>query len=359
MAEAEQDGTDRRSMVAAFVKEVRNEGGGPSKVMPRAWAVGLTVVVVGAGAVGVGMLAGGHAPSTAAAATEHTPTPTASSTTGAPDQPAPGSPGNAAPPLANADPGVGADQGGSGGRGGSGGGNPPGRPAPAPGGATPAAPGDNAPGIPAAGNPPAPRNNPAPPVSAAPPAPAPAAPALAAAKAPGYTAVAGYGCPTSNAQGFSEAGRYSDGRNGWFTVGAAGWAQDGCNGKFDAMPMSGDAKKDDQSNYALWTFSPGVVGLRTATCQVQLYVPNDKDITHVGGNPAHFEVYGSSSLSSPMLNSFDVSQPGHLGQWKDVGTFGTTTGVLMIKLDSRGQDWHGDTATKAHLAVAQMRATCS
>ncbi|MGW3181536.1 hypothetical protein ACWDD9_19910 [Kitasatospora sp. NPDC001119] len=357
MAEAEQDGTDRRNMVAAFVKEVRGGDGGPSKVVPRAWAVGLTVLVVGAGAVGVGMLAksGQHGPAKAAAEHPVTATPSPSASTGS-GQPAPGTPGNAAPPLANTDTGAGGS-----------GGNPQGRPAPAPGDNAPAPSGDNAP-APAGGAPLAPRNNQAAPAPAAPApaAPAPAAPApavpapnLAAAKSAAYTAVAGYGCPSNSLQGFSEAGRYSNGSAGWVSVGSAGWAQDGCKGQFDAMPMSGDAKEDDRSNYALWTFSPGAAGLRTATCQVQVYTPKDGDITHVGGEPAHFEAYGSSSLSSGMLNAFDVDQRGHLGEWKDVGTFRTTTGVLMIKLDSRGLDWHGKTKTNAHLAVAQMRATCN
>ncbi|MFB6892571.1 hypothetical protein ACFCX4_25030 [Kitasatospora sp. NPDC056327] len=363
MAEAEQDGTDRRNLVAAFMKEVRGDGSGPSKVVPRAWAVGLTVLVVGAGAVGVGMLTGRddhRAPAGAAGPATSTGT---SAPTGAkePEPPSPGTPGTSAPPPAGTGP-AGAAV------------TAPPRPAPAaptagtaaslppaPAVTAPSAPAALAPlpPVPAGAAPSSPAPLPPAPPAAAPSSGAPAPAGAAALKSAVYTAVAGYGCANSGTQSFSEAGRNVDGRVGWVSVGSGGWAQDGCNGQFDTMPMSGAADKDDKSNYALWTFSPGAAGLRTATCQVETYVPDDKDITHVGGNPAHYESYTSAGPSSPMLNSFDVSQPGHLGEWKPVGTFRTTTGVLTIKLDSRGVDWHGSTKTNAHLAVAQMRATCS
>ncbi|MFE0461446.1 hypothetical protein ACFW1A_19575, partial [Kitasatospora sp. NPDC058965] len=201
-----------------------------------------------------------------------------------------------------------------------------------------------------------------------PPAPAPGAPGTnppapqlnnAAVKPPGFSVVAGYGCGSSAAQSFSEHDRYGGGATGWVAVGKGGWASDGCNGSFDTMPMSGSATSADSGIYAVWSFSPGTAGLTRATCQVQLYVPADHDPTHVGGDPAHFQVYGSGDASGSMTSDFNVDQFGYLGQWKPVGTFAVTKGTLSIKLDNRGLDWHSSTVTNAHLAVAQFRANCA
>ncbi|MCZ4124740.1 hypothetical protein [Streptomyces sp. H39-S7] len=343
MAESEQqseqqEGMDRRGLAAAFVNEVRQPGSRP-RMLPRAWAVGIIVAVVGAGAVGVGMMAAnggsgdGKDPVNAAAKKPAT---------------GPGSPSAAQKYPAQP------SNGGSGGAGGTGPGpaipgtvDGPGVPVPA-GGADATVPG--AP-FPATG----PATGPRPSTTTG--APQANRNTLVVRKA-AYTAVAGYGCAKTDTYGFAEHGRNSDGLKGWYTVKSGGWKADGCNGQFDAMPMSGSATKDDKDNYATWYFRPVSV-LTKGTCQVQIYVPNDKDITHVGGNPAHFEVFNSFSLSDKPIHDFDMSQSGRLGTWVQVGSFPITKGLLMIKLDSRGQDWHGGTETHAHLAVTQMRATCN
>lgn len=347
MAESEQqseqqEGMDRRGLAAAFVNEVRQPGSRP-RMLPRAWAVGIVVAVVGAGAVGVGMMAasGGHSgdakdPVNAAAKRPVTGPGSPSAGQKYPTQPSNGGSGG---------------PGGTGGTGGTGPGGPgiPGT-VDGPGGPVPAG-GANAtiPGAPSSATGPGPSTTVAAP---------PANRNSLIAKRDAYTAVAGYGCAKTDTYGFAEHGRNSDGLKGWFTVKSAGWKADGCNGQFDAMPMSGSATKDDTDNYATWYFRPVSV-VTKGTCQVQIYVPNDKDITHVGGNPAHFEVFNSFSLSDKPIHAFDMSQSGRLGTWVQVGSFPISKGLLMIKLDSRGQDWHGSTLTHAHLAVTQMRATCN
>ncbi|MCM2417771.1 hypothetical protein [Streptomyces sp. RKAG293] len=343
MAESEQqseqhEGMDRRGLAAAFVNEVRQPGTRP-RMLPRAWAVGIVVAVVGAGAVGVGMMAasGGHSDAK-------------DSVNAAVKRPATGPGSPSAVQKYPTQP----SNGGSGGPGGTGGNGPGGPGIPGtvdgPGGPVPAGGADAVvPGAPSSTKGPVPGGTAgAPPVNRN---------SLLAKKA-AYTAVAGYGCAKTETYGFAEHGRNSNGVKGWLAVKSGGWKADGCNGQFDAMPMSGNAGKDDPDNYATWYFRP-VAAVTKGACQVQIYVPNDKDITHVGGNPAHFEVFNSFSLSDKPIHAFDMSQSGRLGTWVQVGSFPITKGLLMIKLDSRGQDWHGSTVTYAHLAVTQMRATCN
>jgi translation initiation factor IF-2 len=131
----------------------------------------------------------------------------------------------------------------------------------------------------------------------------------------------------------------------------------GCNGAFDAMPMSGSATRGDPGNYAIWTFrtAPIIRGV----CHIDVYVPDDPRITRVGGHPAFYHVFNSARASGHQLGAFDIDQPFNHGRWASRHNWRITGGALTIKLDSRGVDWSGQTRTHAHIAVSQVSLTCA
>jgi translation initiation factor IF-2 len=194
---------------------------------------------------------------------------------------------------------------------------------------------------------PAPSAPPAAPSTApAQPAPAPPAPQ------PVFQAVAGFGCSGPGGH-FQEVGAFRQGTDGWVTVNSGGDTGDSCDGRYEAVPMSGDKNKDDSSTYALWTFD---VGAGPASCGVSVYVPASGSIQQVGGAPAYYTVAGASGAD---LGSFTVDQVGHPGSWVDAGTFRPTGGPLVVRLHNRGQDWTGSgQPTHAHIAAAPIRLTC-
>ncbi|MFG2914378.1 hypothetical protein ACGF0D_15990 [Kitasatospora sp. NPDC048298] len=191
-----------------------------------------------------------------------------------------------------------------------------------------------------------------PPAPAAPPA-APAQPAPAApAPQPAFQAVAGFGCSGPGGH-FQEVGAFRQGTDGWVTVNSGGLTGDSCDGRYEAVPMSGDRNKDDNSTYALWTFD---VGAAATSCGVSVYVPASGSIQQVGGAPAYYTVAGTAGAD---LGSFTVDQIGHRGSWVEAGTFRPTGGSLVIRLHNRGQDWTGSgQPTHAHIAAAPVRVTC-
>ncbi len=189
--------------------------------------------------------------------------------------------------------------------------------------------------------------------------PAPAsqhAPVTTPASSPYFGALAGYGCPQSHQASFREAGWYHDGINGFLDLPAGGWRKQGCNGRFDAMPMSGSATRPDPGNYALWTFR--TAPLMSGTCQVAVYVPADRSVKEVGGNPARYLVYDSARPSGPPAGSFGIDDFASLGRWASGGSYPLAGGVLTVKLSSAGLDWHGNVENHAHLPVTQVMAFC-
>jgi translation initiation factor IF-2 len=168
--------------------------------------------------------------------------------------------------------------------------------------------------------------------------------------------VAGYGCQPSADATFTEHGRWTDGLSGFISVGAGGPNAAGCDGGFDAMPMSGSMSHNAPGNYALWTFRTGLV--QQQTCDVSVYIPADSSDEHVGGNPAVYQVFGSAGPAGPELGAFDINQPARRGGWVSEPGWPITAGQLTVRLDSYGIDWAGNTETHAHIAVSAIRVTC-
>jgi hypothetical protein len=341
---------DRRSFVSALVGEIRDPAA-EGRLAPRLLAIALAVVVVAGVAVVLGVLARPSRHHTVRAGSA-TPSPSpAGATQAAESAPRQGNapPAGSVPRYSGGDGASGPLNGnGVGGSGAvsnwadsSGGGNP----------APPAAadrPATTARHAPARAT--APRHR-----AVKPPAVRKAA--TTAKARPAFTAITGYGCAESKAKIFDQAGFYSDGVRGWLRQGKGGYGAGGCNGTYDAMPMSGSATKDDPENYALWRFRTGPV--TSGSCAVRVYVPNSNQIHLVGGQPSLYSVYSSLSLKTAVKGSFSIDQVANHGRWVTAGTFRVDHGELMIKLHSRGLDFtSGGKKTYAHHAIGQVQVSC-
>ncbi|SDM97076.1 hypothetical protein SAMN04488074_13067 [Lentzea albidocapillata subsp. violacea] len=146
--------------------------------------------------------------------------------------------------------------------------------------------------------------------------------------------------------GYTSVGSYRDGRRGWVDHG------DGkCGSTFVSIPMSGDARRDDTSAYALWTFAA------TGTCDVSVHIPNG-GLQEVGGNPTVYYVFDRNGVGGTPMASFAIKQVDKRGQWVAAGRF-KASGNLTVQLVTRGQDWNNSGPTYAHHAASALKADCT
>ncbi|MDX3661187.1 hypothetical protein PV646_28115 [Streptomyces sp. ID05-26A] len=172
---------------------------------------------------------------------------------------------------------------------------------------------------------------------------APPPPAGDTARAPGgaKSFTTGPGCG-----GFTSVGSYRDGKKGWVDHG------DGkCGSTFVSIPMSGDARRDDNSAYGMWTFAV------TGSCDVSVHVPNG-GTEEVGGNPTVYYVFDRNGVGGTPMASFAIKQVDKRGQWVSAGKF-KASGNLTIQLVTRGQDWNNSGPTYAHHAASAVKADCT
>ncbi|MCX5401772.1 hypothetical protein [Streptomyces sp. NBC_00102] len=162
-----------------------------------------------------------------------------------------------------------------------------------------------------------------------------------------YSHLIGPGCDTP---GFATSDQWRDGLQGW--VGRTGSQTSyGCSGFYYSVPLSNSTTTSN--GYAQWKFPTGSV--TNGTCQVSVYIPNVKDITRVGGNPAHYAVHRYfEAKASTQIGTFEIDQPSHLGQWVNAGTFTVSTGKISIVLDNRGK-----TSGNRHAAAAPIKVNCT
>jgi hypothetical protein len=165
---------------------------------------------------------------------------------------------------------------------------------------------------------------------------------------PGAPSITGPGCGGGT---YQRAGYYVDGKAGWLS-GTGGYSGAGCDGRFDALPMSGDAKKADPSLYATWAFDPGA----RRQCKVALYIPDNDNKMYVGGSPAHYTVL--QKKGNKKLLSFSIDQPRSKGRWVNSAAF-KADGPFDIRLANTGKDWTDTKKTFTHVVAAQARAICS
>ena len=176
---------------------------------------------------------------------------------------------------------------------------------------------------------------------------------------PTWTAVAGPTC-SSSAASFSEAGYHTAASNGqatgWITSSTGGYSGSGCTGGFVSVPLSGQISVYDTGQYALWTFHPAAkyVG---GTCALSAFIPGNRDVAYVGGDPAYYLYYGTAySPSAQFLGGFSINQVSMRGEWVASGSLKATSAV-SVKMVDAGTNTTSATVN-AHAAAAQMRLTC-
>ncbi|MET8413957.1 hypothetical protein ABZV34_39110, partial [Streptomyces sp. NPDC005195] len=170
------------------------------------------------------------------------------------------------------------------------------------------------------------------------------------AKPPAYSAVTGPGC---TAWGYQEHGVYTKGDDGW-RRGTHAWSQNGCNGSYSALPLSGGSSPNS-GLFAEWLFAPNLTS--SASCTLLVYIPPVSDRTMVGGNPAYYTVYRAYTPSANnVIGSFQINQAAHLGRWVTAGSY-PGRAKLAVGLDNRGIDW-GSGNEGRHVAAAQVKAVC-
>jgi len=162
-----------------------------------------------------------------------------------------------------------------------------------------------------------------------------------------FSLVAGPGC---GGGAYDRIGYYTEGKSGWL-AGSDGYSGSGCDGRFDSLPMSGSSSVRDPALYVRWTFDPG----SRDKCAVTVYTPKNSDKVYVGGSPASYSVHLVNG--DARVARFHVDQRHTLGRWVSGGSF-TAKGAFYVRLNNTGKDWWGDTKTYAHVAAAQVRATC-
>jgi hypothetical protein len=95
---------------------------------------------------------------------------------------------------------------------------------------------------------------------------------------PRFSAIAGESCPQTAGSGYWNHGWFKD----WYAVSRGGWNGDGCTGRMIAVPMSGDANRDDPDNVVVWWFRVPA----QAMCGVSVYVPGTGNVMDAAGAPA-------------------------------------------------------------------------
>jgi hypothetical protein len=191
----------------------------------------------------------------------------------------------------------------------------------------------------------------APPTASAGPATPRPAPPAAPTTPKTYTAVAGEGCTQTADHGYFRSGFASD----WRTRGSGGLTTDGCHGAVVAVPMSGDARRDDNDNVIVWWFRTTPV--TTGSCALSVYVPDTGNDSDSAGKPAHYLVFRTDNASGATAGQFDIDQTANRGRWVDAGRF-PTGGKLSVRMVTRGIDF-GPGRDGAHLGVSALRAICT
>ncbi|MEU2249199.1 hypothetical protein [Streptomyces sp. NPDC019224] len=162
-----------------------------------------------------------------------------------------------------------------------------------------------------------------------------------------YSHFIGPGCDTP---GFATSDRWRDSNEGWRGSGGSQTSY-GCSGFYYSLPMSGSSTKT--TDWAQWKFPTG--GVTKGSCQVSVFIPNVRDVSYVGGSPAHYTVHRYfEAKSSTVIDTFEINQTSHLGQWVNAGTFPVSTGKISIVLDNRGSG-----ANNRHAAAAPIKVNCT
>ncbi|MFD3683554.1 hypothetical protein ACFWTE_01880 [Nocardiopsis sp. NPDC058631] len=172
-----------------------------------------------------------------------------------------------------------------------------------------------------------------------------------------FLAVAGPGCQTAPGASYTNEGRWdsAEGTASWATR-PGGYAQEGCDGGYEALPVSGDPEQGN-GQYATWTFTPGEAGV---VCELYVHVPDDESPLWISPGEAKYQLFSGSSAEGSPVAVFGIDQAGIRGGWVQVTGFTSPTEEFTVKLTNAGADALADQEhTSSHVAASAVRASCS
>jgi hypothetical protein len=172
-----------------------------------------------------------------------------------------------------------------------------------------------------------------------------------------FLAVAGPGCQASPGSSYTNAGRWdsAEGTESWATR-PGGYAQEGCDGGYEAIPVSGDPERGN-GQYAAWTFTPGEAGV---VCELYVHVPDDESPLWVGPGEAKYQLFSGPAAEGSAVAVFGIDQAQIRGGWVQVTGFTSPTEEFTVQLTNAGADALADQEhTSSHVAASAVRASCS
>ncbi|MDT0304710.1 hypothetical protein [Streptomonospora wellingtoniae] len=184
------------------------------------------------------------------------------------------------------------------------------------------------------------------------PSAAPSASPSASSSGPAFTALAGPGCPGSPNASYKTGGR--DGNPAGWATRDGGYGLDGCDGAYDAIPVSGTREYGD-GRYAAWSFTPGYAD---AECDIFVYVPEDDSPQWVAGQEAMYQVFPGPDAAGSAAAVFGVQQSRSKGGWVKVTGFVSAEKRFTVQLTNIGEDTVAGPAT-SHVAASAVRTSCS
>lgn len=173
--------------------------------------------------------------------------------------------------------------------------------------------------------------------------------------APAFTAVTGPGCPSAPGAAYGTAGREGEDAARWATR-DGGYGRDGCDGAYDAIPVSGTSEHGD-GKYAYWSFTPGFT---EAECDIFVYVPEDGSPRWVSDREAMYQIFPGPDPSGDAAAVFGVKQAESKGGWVKVTGFVSPNEQFTVQLTNIGENAVADQAGKtSHVAASAVRTRCS
>ncbi|MEV2275672.1 hypothetical protein AB0I72_08800 [Nocardiopsis sp. NPDC049922] len=172
-----------------------------------------------------------------------------------------------------------------------------------------------------------------------------------------FSAVTGPGCLASPGAAYDRVGRWdsAEGTSSWATR-PGGYGQEGCDGGYEAIPVSGNADHGD-GQYALWAFSPGYPN---ATCEIYVFVPDDESPLWVAETEATYQIYSGPRPEGDAIAVFGITQANVRGAWVQVTGFTSPTEEFTVQLTNVGENPLADQEhASSHVAASVVRATCS
>ncbi|MEY9213896.1 hypothetical protein NI17_022430 [Thermobifida halotolerans] len=170
-----------------------------------------------------------------------------------------------------------------------------------------------------------------------------------------YTVTAGPGCASDASYGRVGVWHSEGGTSGWANR-PSGYTESGCDGTYDAIPVSGSADHGS-GEYAYWSFSPGVAG---ATCELYVHIPNDESPLWIGEQEARYQIFAGPTAEGAPVAGFGIHQSQIRGGWVQATGFVSPTEQFTIQLTNVGENTlagQGDTST--HVAASVIRTECS